>query len=124
MTQNMPHSDQSQDLQDHYDQGASAHGGTSGSFEPTVNQVGLFDFSHNNNGFTELGIDPQSLPLWEPIYSYSESEFAYDSDAESGLEDTQQSLSYESVDSKHRTNQGDLQPILDLYHTSFGRLLD
>lgn len=89
MTQDMPRSDQSQDLQDHYDQGASAHGNTSGSFEPTVNQVGFFDFPHNNNGFMELGIDSQFLALWEPINSYSESQFAYDTDAEFGQEETQ-----------------------------------
>lgn len=89
MTQEGPSSPQPQSLEDHYDLGASVHEDTEGSFEPSVNQVGYFYFSHEINGFTELGIDPQSLPLWNPINSYGESDFAYDTDAESWQENTQ-----------------------------------
>lgn len=66
MTWDGSSSPQSQSLQGHYDLGASVHEDTERAFEPSDNQVEFFEFfefSYDNNGFTELGVDLQSLPL-------------------------------------------------------------
>ncbi len=89
VTQDGPSSPHSQDPEGRYDLGASVNQDAECLFEPNDNPVGFFGFSHDNTGFTDPGVGLQSLPLWDPINLYGESEFAYDADLESGEEDTQ-----------------------------------
>lgn len=93
VNQDEPSSPQSQGPQGRNDLGPSVDEDAERPFEPNGNPTGFFGFSHDNNGLTDLGIDlqslPLSLPLWDPISLYSESEFAYNTDTESGQEDTQ-----------------------------------
>lgn len=71
------------------DPGAPAHEEPEGSFGYDYEQAGFADFSHDIGLFTQLGIDPQDLPLWEPIGFCGELASEYDTGAESGQEDVQ-----------------------------------
>lgn len=92
MSQDRSNSQRPPNLQRHCDSGASIDNVIEDLFECRGYQAELFDSSYNNNDSTDLSIDPLSFPAWDPINTYSESQFAYDMGGDSGQGDIEHRL--------------------------------